>query len=557
MNVTTIKLENFLSHKNTEFDITNINPVIIVGNNGAGKSTLVKDSITWALFGKARASNDDVINDSEDETTVQITFTLNGRTYDVVRYRERERKTELHVWEDKLEITGATIPETQKMIEKLLGMNCDTFTRTACIEQGKSDSFSALPPKDAKKVIMDILQLGIYETYLKTAKAKANDLAGKLVIAEGEQEQRQLVIEELNDELKNADRAKTSLEEIKREQESYQEKIDETKKKLHELEKTLASDEAESSRLTMYSQQLKDAIVNVNTKLDKLTTAAGKGKCPLCLSKMSLDAVGIVMDDFKKRVVKYEAELKHVLKKLDDTMGANDTLSHKHHELSQYLCEFENRLEGLRHETYSFQDTVGFMRAKEDERTKVKGQLEDLAIKVKQLTRKWSQYNILTKAFDRNGIPTLIIENVIPEIEETTNRILNILSSGAMKVELKTQKELKTGSLSDTLEIKIQFLTKSRTYATLSGGEKFRVDLALRIALSTVLARRNNFKCETLIVDEGFGSLDAIGKQNFVELSKELGDTFKRLIIITHTDLTDHYSDLITVTNTDGVSSIV
>ena len=556
MNITKIKLTNFLSHKNTEFDMSEINPVIIVGANGAGKSTLVKDSVTWALFGKARASNDDIINDNEDETTVEVTFTLNNRTYDVVRYRERERKTTLHVWEDNNEITSATIPDTQKMIEQLLGMNYDTFTRTACIEQGKSDSFSTLTPKDAKKVIMDILQLGVYETYLKIAKARANNLSSKLMAAEAEQAERQLVIEELNQKIKDSEHHKIDLEEIRQEQERYRAKVDETKTQFVAAEKALFKNESESSKLMMYSQQLEDALLNVRDKLSKIQKAGVKKKCPLCLTALSEKTVENVVKEFDRKIEKYDTELTGVKATFNRLLSEKDSLSLEHHKISQNLGEFESKLEGLEHRAYAVQNEVGFMRAKEDERTKVKERLEDLTIDTKRLTREWSQYNVLTKAFDRNGIPTLIIENVIPEIEETTNRILAVLSSGTMKAELKTQKELKTGGLSDTLEIRILSLTESRTYATLSGGEKFRVDLSLRIALSTVLARRNNFKIETLIIDEGFGSLDEIGKQKFVELASSLRDTFEKIIIITHTNLTDFYSDLITVEKNDGISHI-
>lgn len=556
MNITKIELQNFLSHKNTKFDISGINPVIVVGDNGAGKSTLVKDSITWALFGKARAGNDEVIHHGEDEAVVNITFVLNNRTYEVMRSRLRGRKTELAVWENQLAITGATISETQTIIEQLLGMNYETFTCTACIEQGKSDSFSALSPKEAKRVIMSILQLDIYETYLQAVKNRANELSGKLVVSEGERDTNQLKIEELENEIKNSGQHKVQLEKIENERGLFQEKITTIEKQLGTLEKTLAGKEAESSKLTMYVEQLKDAVSNVKTKLMRIKKAGAKEKCPLCLTVLSGEAIENVVKEFEGRIKKYETELSQSESKLEPALVAIEDRTHDHYLLSQSRSEFENSLEGLRHKAYEVQDAVGFIRAKDEEMQKAKARLEDIVIEVKGLTREWSQYNILTKAFDRNGIPTLIIENVLPEVEETANRILSILSSGTMTLEIVTQKELKTGGVGDTLEIYIKLHGKTQNYDILSGGEKFRVDLALRIALSTVLARRNNFKCETLIVDEGFGSLDAIGRQRFVELSKALSDTFKRLIIITHTDLTDYYSNLVTVTKTEGVSSI-
>ena len=556
MNITKIELHNFLSHKDTEFDISGINPVIVVGGNGAGKSTLVKDSITWALFGKARAGNDEVIHHGEEDAVVQITFVLNNRTYEVMRQRRRERKTMLNVWENKVDITGATIAETQTIIEQLLGMNYETFTCTACIEQGKSDSFSTLNPKDAKKVIMDILQLGDYEKYLKRAKELSNTFSGKLILAEGEHDTARREIEELEKEVASSQHHKVDLEVVKKQQEDLQARKAKLESESAWLEKQLHEESEELSRLSTYRMQLIDAVNNVQVKLTKVEKAGKKGVCPLCLTSLTESTINHVLNEFRKRVEKYDIEMRNVEPKLKALTKSNEVVSRKHLLVSQERAEVETDLEVVRGKTYEVKGALGFDRAKEELLAKAKAKLEDATIRVKQLTRAQSQYAVLTRAFDRNGIPTLIIENVIPEVEVTTNKLLSILSSGTMRVELRTQKALKTGGIGDTLEIRVLLLTNSQTYATLSGGEKFRLDLALRIALSTVLARRNNFKCETLIVDEGFGSLDAVGKQKFVELSNALQDTFKRLIIITHTDLTDYYNDLITVRKVDGVSTI-
>ena len=44
-----IKLENFISHKNTEIDLGyGIN--VVVGPNGAGKTSILLDAISFALF---------------------------------------------------------------------------------------------------------------------------------------------------------------------------------------------------------------------------------------------------------------------------------------------------------------------------------------------------------------------------------------------------------------------------------------------------------------------------------------------------------------------------
>ena len=56
----------------------------------------------------------------------------------------------------------------------------------------------------------------------------------------------------------------------------------------------------------------------------------------------------------------------------------------------------------------------------------------------------------------------------------------------------------------------------TRNYELFSGGEAFKVNFAVRVALSRLLARRSGAKLETLIVDEGFGSQDEASRERLV-----------------------------------------
>lgn len=143
---------------------------------------------------------------------------------------------------------------------------------------------------------------------------------------------------------------------------------------------------------------------------------------------------------------------------------------------------------------------------------------------------------ILEKAFGKNGVPALLIEQAKPEIEVEANRILSKLTDG-FSVRFQTQKEYKNQKREDaqeTLEIEISDGSGSRDYDTYSGGETFRVNFALRLALSKMLAHRADAKLETLVIDEGFGSQDEDGKQKLVEAIKAIQPEFKMILVITH-----------------------
>jgi exonuclease SbcC len=143
----------------------------------------------------------------------------------------------------------------------------------------------------------------------------------------------------------------------------------------------------------------------------------------------------------------------------------------------------------------------------------------------------------LMTAFGRNGIQAMLIETAIPEIQDEANRLLSQMTAGRMHVELKTQRERASGEGQiETLDVVIHDTLGSRPYEMYSGGEAFRVNFALRIALSRLLAQRAGARLETLVIDEGFGSQDQEGRDRLVEAIKSVEDEFAMILVITHLD---------------------
>ena len=73
-----------------------------------------------------------------------------------------------------------------------------------------------------------------------------------------------------------------------------------------------------------------------------------------------------------------------------------------------------------------------------------------------------------------------------------------------------------------------------RSYETFSGGEAFRINLALRIALSKLLARRSGCPLPTIFIDEGFGTQDNVGRERIIEVINLISSDFERVVVITH-----------------------
>ena len=147
-------------------------------------------------------------------------------------------------------------------------------------------------------------------------------------------------------------------------------------------------------------------------------------------------------------------------------------------------------------------------------------------------------YQELVTAFGRQGVQAMLIETVVPRLEEEANLLLGRMTDNRMHVKLETQRERRTGHGEpiETLEINVSDELGLRSYEMYSGGEAFRVNLALRVALSRVLSQRLGVPLPTLFIDEGFGTQDSAGRERILDAISSIADDFDKIIVITHLD---------------------
>jgi exonuclease SbcC len=163
----------------------------------------------------------------------------------------------------------------------------------------------------------------------------------------------------------------------------------------------------------------------------------------------------------------------------------------------------------------------------------------------------------LRLAFGKKGIQAMIIEAAIPEIEFEANSLLARMTEGRMHVRFETQRETLKGDTLETLDINIADELGTRPYELFSGGEAFRVNFAIRIALSKLLARRAGAQLQMLVIDEGFGTQDSEGRDRLVEAINSIQGDFSRILVITHIEeLKDAFPVRIEVTKTDAGSQL-
>ena len=163
--------------------------------------------------------------------------------------------------------------------------------------------------------------------------------------------------------------------------------------------------------------------------------------------------------------------------------------------------------------------------------------LKELNKEVSLVSKDADIYNELSLAFGKNGLQALIIETSIPQLEQDSNQLLSRLSENKMAIKFQLvagRKDSRTGMVSEELDIKVSDEVGTRNYETFSGGEAFRINFAIRIALSKLLARRSGAPLPILFIDEGFGSQDLEGQEKLIQSIQSIQNDFEKIIVITH-----------------------
>ena len=219
----------------------------------------------------------------------------------------------------------------------------------------------------------------------------------------------------------------------------------------------------------------------------------------------------------------------------------------------------ESNLETLTRGQMSAISRRGFLEGQLRRLEELAKELEKVDARRLQLEEDQSIYQELATAFGRQGIQAMLIETVIPRLEEEANDLLGRMTDNQMHLKLETQRERRSGRGEpiETLEINVSDELGPRNYELYSGGESFRINLALRIALSKVLSQRMGATLPTLFIDEGFGTQDSVGRERIMDVISSIEDDFDKIIVITHLeDLKDMFPARIEVLKTNEGSTL-
>lgn len=204
----------------------------------------------------------------------------------------------------------------------------------------------------------------------------------------------------------------------------------------------------------------------------------------------------------------------------------------------------------------SISDIVSRLQERLENAKKAELRLEENRRKLLAEEQQRQRFETLSQAFSNRGIQAMLInEYALPALELEANRLLARMTDNQLYLSFKTSHITKQGRAQEVLEIEVSDTVGTRPLEAFSGGESFRISFALRIALSKLLAHRAGHRLETLIIDEGFGTQDAQGRERLVEAINSISDEFRTILVITHvSEVRDMFPTQILIRRTSQTS---
>ena len=163
---------------------------------------------------------------------------------------------------------------------------------------------------------------------------------------------------------------------------------------------------------------------------------------------------------------------------------------------------------------------------------------------VKELESKNQLYTFYLDAVKKDGVPYELISKALPAIENEVNNILGQVVDFSISMD------------TDGKNINARIVYEDQEWALemCSGMEKFISGLAIRVALINICnLPRPNF----LVIDEGFGTLDADNLSSLFMMMQYLKTQFDFIWVISHLEqMRDIVDGLIEIKKVDGFSKI-
>lgn len=563
-----IIIEGFCSIPYLELNLGSNGITVIRGATGEGKTTILS-ALVWGAYGKNLKGKSDVNTwekyrpKNYNGTKVEIYFGKDGKTHKITRclkYKGEvngaKGKDRLIYEIDAVEVSEKNKGEIQALINADLGMSYSLFMNSILFGQGMKRLIQE-SSSDKKDLFEEIFELGyiskardIAKGYYMEALREYNEISQKY---SSSKEKKQSIQRMLDDLKKQANHVKNDL--------SSRVKV--LEKKLSLLAK--AKKENELKETVTYKnrieQRIQEARDNQKELLNKINDAKRK-------TRVSLEEfIGVIIKLLKR------GDIKNSLKRLMEVkkaFGDIERLQDKCSKLADKISNYRDKLEELRDQEYEANKVqrdidlthveikkllsekragvnLGLIKKYKTQLSTISDKLQSIESEMEEKRAKVDNYKwVMDDPLGNRGIKAFLFESSLDILNETLESYSEVLGFSILfYVDIQgVKKDFNTQIIMDGIEV---------SYEELSGGQKTLVNIAMVLAMNSMI--RRNCRINVLFLDEVFEGLDREYCDTVSKLLERISITEKLTVfMVTHQESIPIKARVLTVKRDKGLS---
>lgn len=563
-----IIIEGFCSIPYLELNLGSNGITVIRGATGEGKTTILS-ALVWGAYGKNLKGKSDVNTwekyrpKNYNGTKVEIYFGKDGKTHKITRclkYKGEvngaKGKDRLIYEIDAVEVSEKNKGEIQELINADLGMSYSLFMNSILFGQGMKRLIqeSSSYKKDLFEEIFELEYISkardIAKGYYTEALREYNEISQKY---SSSKEKKQSIQRMLDDLKKQANHVKNDL--------SSRVKV--LEKKLSLLAK--AKKENELKETVTYKnrieQRIQEARDNQKELLNKINDAKKK-------TRVSLEEfIGVIIKLLKR------GDIKNSLKRLMEVkkaFGDIERLQDKCSKLADKISNYRDKLEELRDQEYEANKVqrdidlthveikkllsekragvnLGLIKKYKTQLSTISDKLQSIESEMEEKRAKVDNYKwVMDDPLGNRGIKAFLFESSLDILNETLESYSEVLGFSILfYVDIQgVKKDFNTQIIMDGIEV---------SYEELSGGQKTLVNIAMVLAMNSMI--RRNCRINVLFLDEVFEGLDREYCDTVSKLLERISITEKLTVfMVTHQESIPIKARVLTVKRDKGLS---
>ncbi|ECZ0129593.1 TPA: AAA family ATPase [Salmonella enterica subsp. enterica serovar Napoli] len=398
--------------------------------------------------------------------------------------------------------------------------------------------------------------------------------------------------------------AEVTLTEVEMELRSLPEQIRDTENAIDKEREKLSSKEEHDAKLARVRGAITDIRASIRitenlqkeamqrarafkVKAEEVNTKVGE-PCPTCGKAYCVEDLSTVKENFVEQarseicqaqasvtsVAKYQEHLEKALKiesslvagtpdvsaiisRIEQLTKELGTLRHREKEVvavEAMAARARSEVNRITKETNPF---LAVIKRHEESLAANKSNYSVLKTELKNIQEQALLLDKARQVYSPAGVRSHILTSVTPFLNIRTAEYLNTLSDGNIIAEWSTMEATKKGEYRDKFNICVSKTGSSKSFQTLSGGEKRKVRIACSLALQDLVASRASKSIELFIGDEIDDALDTAGLERLMGILEAKARERGTVMIISHKEMKSWFRETITVEVKEGRSYVV